>query len=299
MFSDHQTSSRYSQYLYIEKGLSSHTVDSYLSDIKKLSSFYHQRDLRTLCLSDLQIFLSSDIIQMLSASSQTRIISSLRSFYNFLVLEGQISESPSALLSRPKKPKVLPAVLCVHEVEAILNAAAGQDIYCLRDKAIIELLYGGGLRVSELVSLTVADIIFDELLVKVTGKGDKQRLVPLGSHASKSICHYLENSRGLLSSKSKTHCDTLFLNYRGSALSRISVFKLIKKYCLKAGIGISVSPHTLRHSFATHMIEGGADLRSVQEMLGHVSISSTELYTHLDTSHLKQVLLEHHPRCNL
>lgn len=288
---------QYTHYLQLEKALSPHSVAAYVSDIKKLAHFFAQTHPHPLSLPSemLKSFLAAYAEAGLSAKSQARMLSSLRSFFGFLLLGEHRSDDPSVLLQAPRLGHYLPEVLSYPEIEALLGAIDLSTPKGHRDRAIIETLYGSGLRVSELISLHIAHIYFDLDLLKVLGKGKKERLVPLGSDAKKHLQLYLEQVRPRLP-EAQGHGHWVFLNKSGKHLSRVSVFLLIKQLAQKAGLQKCISPHTLRHSFATHLIEGGADLRAVQEMLGHSSITTTEIYTHLDINYLREVVRSYHPR---
>ena len=285
-------------YLRLERSLSPHSVTAYLRDVNKLKEFLALEESSitpSLVTQDqLQKFLTSLHEVGLQASSQSRILSSLRSFFQFLLLEELLSEAPTALLENPKVGKKLPSVLDVHEIEAMLSAIDHSVPAGVRNRAIIEALYGTGMRVSELTSLRLSHVYFNEGFVRILGKGNKERLVPIGSIALKHINLYKDNIRNQMTI-APGHENYLFLNHRGKYLSRAAIFNIVKALALKAGLKKSVSPHTFRHSFATHLIEGGANLRSVQAMLGHESIVTTEIYTHLDRDYLKQVMQEFHP----
>ena len=280
----------YSYYLKIECAVSPNTVASYISD---LSAFFVSVD------KDPEEVLPEDIINYfaetatLSKRSQARVLSSLHSFYNWMIMEGRMTDNPSDAVEAPKLGKYLPSVLSVEEVERLIGAVDLDAQFGMRDGAMLETLYGLGLRVSELVGLKISGIWFDEGFVSVIGKGNKQRLVPLGDMARDAIQDYLE-VRGCAADSGSS--DILFLNRFGRALTRVAVFKMIKSYAVKAGISKEISPHTLRHSFATHLIENGADLRAVQEMLGHESILTTEIYTHIDSSTWQRNILDHFPQ---
>jgi len=285
-------------YLSLERSLSPNTVSAYLRDVNKLSQFISLESTNispsSITQEQLQEFLASLYEVGLEASSQSRILSSLRAFFQFLILEELLEEDPTALLENPKVGKKLPSVLEVHEIEVMLKAIDHSTTAGVRNRAIIEVLYGTGMRVSELTSLRLSHIHFKEGFVRILGKGNKERLVPIGGMALKHINLYKDNTRNLVTIV-PGHENYLFLNHRGRYLSRAAIFDIVKALALKAGLKKSVSPHTFRHSFATHLIEGGANLRAVQAMLGHVSIVTTEIYTHLDRDYLKQVLQEFHP----
>ena len=277
-------------YLKIERSMSRNTVASYCSDVEKFHEATPCRpeDIDT---EDILNYLQSR--KEISKRSQARILSSLRSFFNWLVLEGLMKENPCDRIDSPKLGKYLPDVLSVNEVDAIINSIDTSSWQGMRDKAIIEILYGCGLRVSEAVGLKISGIFFKEGFIRVIGKGNKERLIPLGEMAADALKNYLEIRPIPADSASD---DIVFLNRFGKSLSRVSMFKMIKTQALLADIRKEISPHTFRHSFATHLIENGADLRIVQEMLGHESIITTEIYTHIDSSTWHQNILNNHPR---
>ncbi len=289
----------YKAFLLLERSLSKNSIDAYLHDVKKLISFFESKkenpQLTKLTLEDLQQFLQNLNELGLSAGSQARIISGLKSFFNFLVQEEDISASPAEFLEAPKISRKLPEVLSIADVEQFLAAIDVSTEKGTRDKAICETLYSCGLRISEISGLQISNYYADAGFVRITGKGNKERLVPIGSQAIKFVNLYLENYRNKVEPK-KEHSNTLFLSKRGNALSRTMLFYIIKDTAKKAGIEKNVYPHSFRHSFATHLIEGGADLRAVQEMLGHESITTTEIYTHLDKNFLRETIAMHHPR---
>lgn len=280
----------YAGYLRLERAMSPNTVASYRSDV---SFFLESADypVETATSDMVSDYIAS--CSRLSGRSQARTLSALRSFFNFLLLEGLVSENPCDGIDSPKIGRHLPEVLSEDEVSAVIGSVDTSSWIGLRDRAILEVLYGCGLRVSEAVGLGISDVFFDEDFVRVTGKGDKQRVVPLGGMAKEAVLNYLSVRPA---SDGADSDDILFLNRYGRKLSRISVFNMIKRQTLAAGIMKDVSPHTFRHSFATHLIEHGADLRAVQEMLGHESILTTEIYTHIDSSSWQSDILSHHPR---
>ena len=280
----------YEYYLKIERAMSQNTVASYCSDVEKFLSFL-DLPAEKADTEDIMEFLNNS--ENLSKRSQARKISSLRSFYGWLMTEGITEDNPCDRIDSPKMGRYLPDVLSIEEAEEILSLAGGPSWQDKRDKAILETLYGCGLRVSEAAGLKISGLYLDEGFIKVRGKGDKERLVPIGEPAADAIMDYME-CRTIPADMS--YDDTLFLNRFGKPLSRVSMFKMVKKAVLAAGIRKSISPHTFRHSFATHLIENGADLRIVQEMLGHESIVTTEIYTHIDSSTWQREVLEHHPR---
>ena len=268
--------SDYEYYLKIERAMSPNTVASYCSDVKKFAEF-HNDALEKADPDAVISYLSSR--KKLSERSQARLLSSLRSFYDWLVLEKVIEENPCDKVDMPTLGVYLPTVLSVEEVEAIIDSVQREDWFGLRDKAILEVLYGCGLRVSEAVELKISGVYLDEGFLRVIGKGNKERLVPLGEMAGDALRNYLDSRPAPADAESD---DVLFLNRFGKRFSRVSMFNLVKKQALAAGITKELSPHTFRHSFATHLVENGADLRVVQEMLGHESITTTEVYTHIE-----------------
>lgn len=281
--------SDFRSYLRLERSMSENTINSYISDIRKLNDFVPVSE--TLSSEDISEFIESQQKCGISKRSQARMVSAFRTFYKFLELEGYIKTNPTDRIGTPKLSKYIPVVLSLDEVESIISAVDLSDPLGHRNKAILETLYSCGLRVSELVELKVSDLFFDESFIRVTGKGDKQRLVPVGEPAKEAILHYLKQTSRLFAKE-----DTLFLNRRGKKLSRVMVFNIVKNHAAKAGITKTISPHTFRHSFASHMVENGADLRAVQQMLGHESILTTEIYTHIDAKKWEREILEHHPR---
>lgn len=268
--------SDYEYYLKIERAMSPNTVASYCSDVKKFAEF-HNDALEKADPDAVISYLSSR--KKLSERSQARLLSSLRSFYDWLILEKVIEENPCDKVDMPKLGVYLPTVLSVEEVEAIIDSVQREDWFGLRDKAILEVLYGCGLRVSEAVELKISGVYLDEGFLRVIGKGNKERLVPLGEMAADALRNYLDSRPAPADAESD---DVLFLNRFGKRFSRVSMFNLVKKQALAAGITKELSPHTFRHSFATHLVENGADLRVVQEILGHESITTTEVYTHIE-----------------
>ena len=286
----------YKNYIKLERSLSPRTVEAYLHDIEKLNDFLGgKKKLEEVQLSDLQSFLATLYDEQISARSQARIISGLKSFYKFMLSDHLIKHDPTELLDAPKIGRHLPEVLSLPEIEAILNNIDLSKPEGHRNKAIIEVMYGCGLRVSEVVNLRISNLHFQENYIRIIGKGDKERLVPIGHTAQKAITLYMEGYRQQLKIK-KGEEDFVFLNRRGSRLTREMIFMMIKEMAASAGIRKTISPHTFRHSFATHLVEGGADLRAVQEMLGHESITTTEIYTHLDREYVKSIIEQYHPR---
>jgi len=287
---------KYNTYLRLEKSLSPNTLDAYTRDLDKLLSFAadEKKKVTEITYSDLQQFVARLHDIGIHPRSQARIISGVKSFYNFLLLEDYLTVDPTELLEMPKIGMKLPEVLTLNEVNAILDSIDLSLPEGQRNRAMLEVLYSCGLRVSELTSLRHSDVYFEEGFIKVEGKGSKQRLVPISETAIREIRNYLFDRNGV--NVKKGHEDILFLSRRGTALSRIMVFHVIKVQTEAAGIHKNVSPHTFRHSFATHLLEGGANLRAIQEMLGHEKITTTEIYTHIDREFLRKEILEHHPR---
>ncbi|MDA3614303.1 site-specific tyrosine recombinase XerD [Polluticaenibacter yanchengensis] len=285
-------------YLFAEKGLSLNSINAYLHDIDLLTN-YLQATGQLLQISDVKLKTLQDFLKWLaefgiSENSQARIISGLRAFFNYTVQETLCVENPTDLLEAPKLKRKLPEVLAFQEIEAMLAEIDLSKSDGTRNKAILETLYSCGLRVSELVGLQISNLYLGLGFIRIIGKGNKERLVPIGSHAVKHIQIYMDHVRCFLDIK-KGNEDILFLNKFGAKLSRIMIFYIIKDLAEKAKINKTISPHTFRHSFATHLIEGGADLRAVQEMLGHESITTTEIYTHMDQSYLRETLIQFHP----
>ena len=280
-------------YLRIERGMSPNTVASYVRDVEGLLEAYEGYLPADIGTPEVEKYLSDRIQKGLSKRSQARLLSSLRSFFNWCIEEGDLKDNPCDRIDAPKLGKYLPAVLSVEEVDAIMESVDLKAPTGLRDRAILEVLYGCGLRVSECTGLLLSHVHLDEGYVDVIGKGNKQRIVPLGEMAAGAIRNYLPARP---EPSARAYEDILFLNRFGRPLSRVSVFNLVKERAMAAGIHKEISPHTFRHSFATHLIEGGADLRIVQEMLGHESILTTEIYTHIDSSTWQAAVLAHHPR---
>lgn len=286
----------FKNYLQLERGMAANTVSSYLRDLGKLAAFYESQGLHPLQLNlkNLESAISAFAEFGISARSQARMISSLKSFFKYLVLEEYTKTNPAELLEAPKLGQKLPVYLEEDEVFKIIEQIDLSSAEGHRNLAIIETLYGCGLRVSELVNLRISNLFFKESIIRVTGKGDKERLVPINDLAIKSIGLYRQQRVHL--NVVKGHEDFLFLNRRGRKLTRAMIFHIIKTLVEKAGIGKKVSPHTFRHSFATHLVRHGADLRAVQEMLGHESITTTEIYTHLNQQQLRDAIMKFHPR---
>jgi integrase/recombinase XerD len=287
----------YKAWLQLEKSLAANSVEAYLRDIDKLTLFLTEKETKTpqqVTLKDLEQFVKWVAELGMTPSSQARIISGLRSFYKYCLLEQITNDDPTVLLEAPKLKRALPDVLSFEEIESIIAQIDLSKPEGGRNKAMLETLYSCGLRVTELVNLKLSCLYLDVGFVRVIGKGDKERLVPIGSDAIKYIKIYRDDIRVHIAVK-KGQEDILFLNRRGSKLTRVMVFLILKELTKKAGITKNISPHTFRHSFATHLVEGGADLRAVQEMLGHESITTTEIYTHLDREFLRNTLQQFHP----
>jgi tyrosine recombinase XerD len=288
--------SNYQQYLLLEKSLSKNTLDAYLTDLDKLLSYLLLEDINILdvTLDDLQNFAAGLHDIGIHPRSQARIISGIKSFFHFLLLDDYIQSDPTELLEGPKIGFKLPETLSVKEIDELISSIDRGKKEGQRNRAILETLYSCGLRVSELTNLKLSELYFDEGFIKVEGKGNKQRLVPISSRAIKEINYYLTD-RNKMDIK-KEYEDYLFISRRGTSISRIMVFHIIKEQADIAGIKKSISPHTFRHSFATHLLEGGANLRAIQCMLGHESITTTEIYTHIDRNMLRNEIIKHHPR---
>lgn len=289
----------YENYLKLELSLSKNSIQAYLHDINKLKDFLNLKNLdlspKGVYLQHLKDFIKYINLNGLEPSSQARIISGIKNFYKFLLLENIIDNNPTELLEGPKIGRKLPDTLSIVEIDKIIDSIDLSKTEGHRNKAIIETLYSCGLRVTELINLKISNIFFSSGFLKITGKGNKQRLVPIGTIALKYINIYMNEVRNTINIKDGNE-DILFLNKRGSILSRVMIFNIVKQLTEKAGIKKIISPHTFRHSFATHLVEGGADLRAVQEMLGHQSITTTEIYTHISREYLRENITEFHPR---
>ncbi|TKC57720.1 site-specific tyrosine recombinase XerD [Pedobacter hiemivivus] len=289
----------YRNYLRLERSLSSNSIEAYLGDLNKLFQYFESLgqtpQVKDISSTDLKLFISWINDLGMLASTQARVVSGLKSFFSFLMLEELIVDDPSALLETPRLTRHLPDTIDIHEINAMIDVIDASKPDGMRNKAILETLYGCGLRVSELINLKISDVFEENEFIRVTGKGNKERLVPIGSTALKYINIYRQETRVHLPIK-RGFEDYIFLNRSGTRLSRISVFSIVKTLAERSGLKKSISPHTFRHSFATHLIEGGADLRAVQEMLGHSSITTTEIYTHLDRDYLRGIITEFHPR---
>ena len=286
-------------YLMLERNLSENSIESYVRDVNKLVYFLEMNDNRVsvkkINTSDLTAFIRWVAEIGMSASSQSRIISGIKAFFRYLILENIISNDPSTLIEGPKKGLKIPETLSIEEIDQIINAIDLSHPQGQRNKAIIETLYGCGLRVSELINLKMSNWYTKDGFIKVIGKGDKERLIPIGNITAKVLNIYVNEVRCHLSIQ-KGQEDYIFLSKRGKYLSRISIFNIVKELAEKAQIKKNISPHTFRHSFATELIERGANLRAVQEMLGHESITTTQLYTHINKEFLRQSIISHHPR---
>ena len=291
--------SEFKNFLKLEKNASEHTIDAYLNDIRKLQAYCDfqipKLDLVKLERKNIEDFFAYLIENFsIQESTQARILSGLKTFFNFLVYQNYTSQNVAELIDAPKLSRKLPDTLSFEEIDKLINSIDVSTEQGTRDRAILEVLYSCGLRITELLNLKLSEIQLDVEIVKVIGKGNKERIVPIGSDAIKYLRIYLVNYRNkrMISDEFK---DFVFLNLKGTPLSRISVFNMIKKQASLIGLRKSISPHTFRHSFATHLVEGGADLRAVQEMLGHVSITTTEIYTHLDNQFLRKTIEQFHP----
>ncbi len=288
----------FQHYLKIERGLSKNTIDNYTFDLYRLCSYLEENSISVspIKIEDetIQQFIYT-VSKELNARSQARILSGLKSFFLYLIFEDYRTDNPMELIESPKIGRKLPDTLSLEEIDKLIAAIDLSSSEGQRNKAMLETLYGCGLRVSELVNLKISDLFFDEGFIKVTGKGSKDRFVPIASSTKKHILLYKDNIRNHLQIK-KNYEDTLFLNRRGKQLTRVMIFTIIKDLAVKINLQKKISPHTLRHSFATHLLENGADLRSIQMMLGHESITTTEIYVHLDKKHLTQIVNAFHPR---
>ena len=290
----------YKNFLKLERSLSDNSVSAYVNDINKLTSFLKSENKESIKCSDVDSKIIREFVEYIynlgiSSYSQARIISGIKSFFNYLLIEDKIKLNPTQLIESPKLDKKLPDTLNLEDIENILSSIEMNSFEGVRNRAIVETLYSCGLRVSELINLSFQNLYLDIGFIKVIGKASKERLVPIGSSAIKYINIYNEDYRKTMKVKTGNE-GFLFLNRRGSKISRNMIFIIIKKIAQKLNLGKNISPHTFRHSFATHMIEGGADLRAVQEMLGHESITTTEIYTHLDKDYLRSNIMQFHPR---
>lgn len=294
-----QSMMAFKTYLMLEKSLSAHTVEAYIRDVGKLLEYVLIQKIDRLPEKLEESHLTGFIYYLnnlgLEAKSQARIISGIRTFYRFLLMEDLLNEDPSSAMESPKLQRTLPDVLSYEEIQQLMSAIDLSESRGHRNKAIIETMYACGLRVSELVNLQLSNLYFEQGFIKVLGKNNKERLVPISPKAMKDILFYVEHERKLLPIIQKQEEDIVFLNRRGKRLTRVMIFTIVKDLAEKAGISKVISPHTFRHSFATHLVEGGADLRAVQEMLGHESITTTEIYTHVDRNYLRETILQFHP----
>lgn len=294
----HQAIKDYQLYLKIERGLSANSIDNYTRDVKKLLLFLEDN---SFSISPTKI--SSDTIQQfiydaaksINARSQARLISGLRSFFDYLIFENYRTTNPTDLIESPKLGRKLPDTLAIEDIDNIISSIDLSKPQGERNRTILETLYSCGLRVTELTTLQISDLFFDEGFIRVIGKGDKQRFVPINHQTQKYITFYINDIRSHIKVQ-KGFEDTVFLNRRGKQLTRNMIFMIVKDLAVKSGIQKNISPHTFRHSFATHLLENGADLRAIQQMLGHESITTTEIYMHLDKSHLRKVMEQFHPR---
>ena len=288
----------YQSYLRIERGMSKNTIDNYSFDIERLCLFLDENSISvspiTISEEPIQQFIYH-IAKQLNARSQARIISGLKSFFSYLIFEDYRPDNPLELIETPRIGRKLPDTLSIIDIDRLIAAIDLSSNEGERNRAMLETLYGCGLRVSELVTLKISDLFFEEGFIKITGKGNKQRFVPIGSYTQKYIEIYKDKVRSHLNIQ-KGHEDTLFLNRRGRQLTRAMIFTIIKDLAVKIDLNKTISPHTFRHSFATHLLENGADLRSIQLMLGHESITTTEIYVHLDRKHLSEIMNTFHPR---
>ena len=288
----------YQNYLKLERGLSKNTIDNYTFDVEKLVLFLTQKEINVSPIQITEEVIQQFIYEMASQvnpRSQSRLISGLKSFFNYLIFEDYRNDTPLELIEVPKTGRKLPDTLSTIEIDSLIQAIDLSTPEGERNKAMLETLYSCGLRVSELISLKLSDLFFEEGFIKITGKGNKQRFVPVGKSTIKIVTSYVNQVRVYLSIQ-KNFEDTLFLNRRGRQLTRAMVFTIIKNLAIKINLNKTISPHTFRHSFATHLLENGADLRSIQLMLGHESITTTEVYMHLDRKFLSEVLNNYHPR---
>lgn len=288
----------YNHYLNIERGLSENTIDNYIRDVKKFVAFLEKKEVSISPIQITEEFIQEfvyDISKKTSPRSQARIISGLRSFFEYLIFENYRESNPTDLIEAPKTGRKLPDTLSEEEINSLITAIDLSKAEGERNRAMLETMYSCGLRVSELIHLKISDLFFDEGFIKIIGKGNKERFVPIHVRAQKYIILYMNEIRTHLSIV-KGFEDTLFLNRRGKSLSRQMVFMFLKELAIKINLQKKISPHTFRHSFATHLLKNGADLRAIQQMLGHESITTTEVYVHLDTSFLKKVVEKYHPR---
>ena len=287
----------FKNYLTIERSLSANSVEAYIRDVKKLADFAKEKKKTELQIerADLSEFITKISKSEVAARSQSRIISGIKAFYKYLIMEDYITIDPTELLESPRIGLKLPDTLSIEEIDNLIGAIDLSKEQGERNRTMLEILYSCGLRVTELICLKLSNISFEEGFIKVIGKGDKERLAPIGSTALKYLSIYINQVRNHQKIQ-KGHEDVVFLNRRGKQLTRVMIFTIIKQLAEKISLKKNISPHTFRHSFATHLIQGGADLRAVQEMLGHESITTTEIYTHLDKEYLKEAIIQFHPR---
>lgn len=287
----------YKRYLEFERNLSQNSISAYQNDINKIRVFCEDHDLllENLTTSHIQDFLMWMNSFSISPFTQARMISSMKAFFNFLQLEYDFKTNPSELIETPRLARKLPDTLSIHEIDSLIQAIDLTSNEGARNKAILEVLYGCGLRVSELINLKISNLFLEVEFIKVEGKGNKERLIPIGNQAIKYLKIYLNEIRPKQSIKAGSE-DFVFLNRRGAPLSRVMIFIIIKDLATKINLNKTISPHTFRHSFASHLVEGGADLRAVQDMLGHESITTTEIYTHVDKDYLQSIITQYHPR---
>lgn len=287
----------FEQFLKFERGLSINSIEAYLNDVSKFQIYCEDNGLllNKIVRKDIQDFLHWLQEFNISPFTQSRLISGLKTFFSFLIIEHELDNNPTELLQAPRLARKLPSVLSIHEIDQLIAAVDLSSTEGQRNKTIIEVLYGCGLRVSELVNLKISNLFLDVEFIKVEGKGSKERLIPIGQQAIKHLRLYLDSIRPHIKIKNGNE-DIVFLNRRGSALSRVMIFLIIKELAQKIGLQKIISPHTFRHSFASHLVEGGADLRAVQDMLGHESITTTEIYTHIDRDYLHSIITQYHPR---
>ena len=287
----------FKNYLTIERSLSANSVEAYIRDVRKLADFSKEKKKTELQIerADLSEFITKISKSKVAARSQSRIISGIKAFYKYLIMEDYITSDPTELLESPKIGLKLPDTLSIEEIDNLIGAIDLSKEQGERNRTMLEILYSCGLRVTELICLKLSNISFEEGFIKVIGKGDKERLAPIGSTALKYLNIYINEVRNHQEIQ-KGHEDIVFLNRRGKQLTRVMIFTIIKQLAEKISLKKNISPHTFRHSFATHLIQGGADLRAVQEMLGHESITTTEIYTHLDKEYLKEAIIQFHPR---
>ncbi len=287
----------FEQFLKFERGLSINSIEAYLNDVSKFQIYCEDNGLllNKVSRKDIQDFLQWLQEFNISPFTQSRLISGLKTFFSFLIIEHGLENNPTDLLQAPRLARKLPSVLSIHEIDQLIAAIDLSTAEGERNKTIVEVLYGCGLRVSELVNLKISNLFLDVEFIKVEGKGSKERLIPIGQQAIKHLRLYLDSIRPHIKIKNGNE-DIVFLNRRGTALSRVMIFLIIKELAQKIGLQKTISPHTFRHSFASHLVEGGADLRAVQDMLGHESITTTEIYTHIDRDYLHSVITQYHPR---